>query len=198
MRLKWCRWVLKQSAYHLSRWAYSDGTVFYLARSAHEVVQKARLALGPQVWRHAHGHDSLFEDVVGPSSYAKAQGQPVRVWGLLMCGVLYISILPAGECMNRHWYAWIIKERFRAWIRKTMGPRTRMHLVQDHERALWTKEPREAMADANIDLLDKYRNAHKILIPSKQLGASSARASTKRHPLGVSSEKHPSSDFAEL
>ncbi len=44
-----------------------------------------------------------YEDCVGPSSYWKAQGLPVRVWGLLANGVLHITVLPEGNCMNRWW-----------------------------------------------------------------------------------------------
>lgn len=100
-RLRFARWVLRQSAAMLRAWAYSDGTTFYLARSASEHQDKARAALGTHVWRMASGSDALFEECVGPSRYAKAQGQAVRIWGLLINGILFVFVLPAGECMNR-------------------------------------------------------------------------------------------------
>ena len=88
---------------HLNKWGYPDGTVFYLARTDAEVQGHKRGALGPYVWRRASGSDALYEDCVGPSAYWKAQGMPVRVWGLLTNSVLNITVLPAGECMNRWW-----------------------------------------------------------------------------------------------
>ena len=77
-RLQWADWVLSLTS-AMSRWAYTDGTSFYLARTAEEVADKGRAALGTHVWRAADGHDALFEDCLGPSSYAKAQGNCVRV-----------------------------------------------------------------------------------------------------------------------
>ena len=51
------------------------------------------------------GKDALFQDTIGPSSYGKAQGKPVKVWGMLSEGALKIRILPDGDHMNRWWYA---------------------------------------------------------------------------------------------
>ena len=85
-RVQWAKWVLTRTVATLSRWAYTDGTVFYLARDVTSQVSTARAALGPQVWRQADGSDALYEDCVGPSAYWKAQGLPVRIWGLLVAG----------------------------------------------------------------------------------------------------------------
>ena len=71
-RVAYCRWVLRQPQSELNRWAYIDGTTFYLARTA---------ALGRYCWRMANGQDSLADRNVGPSAYAKAQGQPIKIWG---------------------------------------------------------------------------------------------------------------------
>ena len=76
-RLQWGTWVLRRTAQILSRWAYTDGTVFYLANSMSLLENKRRARLGPMVWRMADGSDSLYEDCIGPSSYAKSQGMPV-------------------------------------------------------------------------------------------------------------------------
>lgn len=46
----------------LQRWAYSDGTVFYLARTEPEQDQKKRGALGVHVWRMADGSDGMYEE----------------------------------------------------------------------------------------------------------------------------------------
>ena len=43
------------------------------------------------------------------AAYWKAQGLPVRVWGLL-AGVIFITILPEGTCMNSPVYAGLIKK----------------------------------------------------------------------------------------
>ena len=78
-RLTWADWVLSRTSETLSRWMYTDGTTFYLARTEPEQEQKNRLALGPYVYRMADGSNGLFEECVAPSSYAKAQGTPVRM-----------------------------------------------------------------------------------------------------------------------
>ena len=164
-RLQWSSWVLARTSITLARWAYTDGTTFFLARALSEFESAKRLALGPQVWRQASGRDGLYEDCVGPSSYAKGQGIPVRVWGLLAGGILFITILPAGECMNREWYTWVIENRFPQWLRKAFGRNHNAFLVQDHERCLWTEEPRAAMQDEGITLLTNYPKCSQDLNP---------------------------------
>ena len=166
-RLDWAAWVLARNTVTLARWAYTDGTTFYLARSGTELSSKARGALGSFVWRQAGGHDALFEDCVGPSSYWKGQGQPIRVWGLLVVGMLFITVLPAGQAMNRWWYAWVIEKKFPSWLRTALKSKARkgVYLVQDHERALWTQEPRQAMRDQGIELLENYPKCSQDLNP---------------------------------
>lgn len=155
-RMAFSEWVLKQSAAALKRWVYTDGTTFYLARSAAEKENKMRGALGTNVWRMADGSDALYEDVVGPSAYWKAQGRCVRIWGLLIAGMLFVHVLPAGVAMDRWRYAWIIAHCFPRWIRQAMGRKAKPLLVQDHERALWTDEAREAMQENGVQLLERY------------------------------------------
>lgn len=153
-RLEWVVFVFEQAASKLARWAYTDGTSFYLARTAEEHLDKQRAALGTHVWRAANGRDALFEDCVGPSAYAKAQGTCVRIWGLLFAGVLCVYVLPKGAVMNAVWYTWLIENRFRLWLDMAYKASSQVFLVQDHERCLWTEEPLDAMEDANIVLLD--------------------------------------------
>lgn len=88
-RVEWARWVMRRTVSTLSRWMYTDGAVFYLAVAQSQQEDKVRAALGGGVWRQASGHDALYEDCVGPSSHSKAQGLPVRVWGLLIGGMLF-------------------------------------------------------------------------------------------------------------
>jgi transposase len=157
-RLAWAAWVLSRRSSSLARWAYSDGTVFYLARSHGEEEDKQRAALGPFVWRSTDGSDALYEDCVGPSQYWKGQGVPIRIWGLLLAGTLFITVLPKGATMNRWWYEWVVDQKFPGWIRKMFGRSAKkgVFLVQDHERCLWKEEPLEAMRQNNITLLENY------------------------------------------
>ena len=156
-RVSWARWVLKQTDASLKKWAFTDGTAFYLARSVAEQESSVRAALGPFMYRMADGSDALYHDCIGPSSYKKSQGRCVRIWGLLLCGALFIYVLPEGECMNRIWYEWLLLHYFPKWIAKTFGKR-RMPtgLVQDHEKALWTEEATSAMKEIGLNLFKRY------------------------------------------
>ena len=58
--------------------------------------------------------------------------------------------------MNRWWYEWIITHRFPGWLRQALGPSRRAFLAQDHERCLWTAEPRAALRQIGVDLLEKF------------------------------------------
>ena len=158
-RKTFARWVLRQTTASLKRWAFTDGTVFYLARTAAEQQSAVRAALGPYVWRRADGSDALYEDCLGPSSYKKSQGKCVRIWGLLIAGFLFIYyVLPEGECMNRVWYEWLILTQFPKWITKALGGvrRKPSWIIQDHEKALWTPEPLAMMKQLGLNLLTKY------------------------------------------
>jgi hypothetical protein len=166
-RISWAAWVLARTGATLARWAYTDGTSFFLARSQTELESKTRAALGGFVWRMANGHDGLYEDCVGPSAYWKSQGTKVTIWGLLLAGMLFIYVLPEDENMNRDTYAWIIEHKFPAWIKKALKRKARqgVFLVQDHEKALWTPEPREAMRAQGITLLENYPKCSQDLNP---------------------------------
>jgi hypothetical protein len=164
-RLEWVAWVYLLPAAMLARWAYTDGTSFYLARTQDEHSDKKRLALGTHVWRAANGHDALYEDCVGPSVYAKAQGKCVRIWGLLFSGILCIFVLPDKEAMNAAWYTWLIDHKFRNWLDLAFARTTKVFLVQDHERCLWTEEPVDAMEDENIELLENFPTSSQDLNP---------------------------------
>jgi len=151
-RLGWARWTLRSRRATLDRWVYGDGTVFYLDRTPSEHDSTRRAALGPHVWRMADGSDALYTDCVGPSSYYKGQGAPVRVWGLLVGPRLCVTILPAGQVMNRWWYAWVVRRFFGAWL----ADRERPLLVQDYERCLWCAEPLEAMKDIGLTPVEEH------------------------------------------
>ena len=149
-RIAFAQSVLRMHASSLTRWAYTDGTVFYLDKSDVNLESTQRAALGAFVWRKADRSDALYADCVGPSVYSKSQGLPVRVWALLVRGVLHITILPEGEVMNRWWYAWLIEHRFPPWL----GDCNK--LVQDFERCLHCDEPLAAMAKLNVKLVPGY------------------------------------------
>ena len=149
-RLDFAESVKRMHHATLRRWAYTDGMVFYLDRSDVGVEHTQRAALGAFVWRKADCSDAMYSDCVGPSAYNKAQGLPVRVWGVLARGVLHITILPEGEVMNRWWYAWIIEHRFPGWL----GDCDK--IVQDFERCLRCPEPLAAFAKLSVGLVENY------------------------------------------
>ena len=57
------------------------------------------------------------------------------------------------------------EHKFPAWIRKAAGPQARPFLVQDHERCLWTQEPRQALKEQGIVLLENYPKCSQDLNP---------------------------------
>jgi hypothetical protein len=155
-RKAFSEWVLSRTSATLQRWVYSDGCSFYLAKCASQKESTLRGALGTHVWRMADGSDALYEDVVGPSVYWKAQGTCVRIWGLLVAGFLFVTVLPAGVPMNRWEYVKIVAKCFPHWARKVLGRKCKPILIQDHERALWTDEARDAIKESGLELLEQY------------------------------------------
>ena len=67
--------------------------------------------------------------------------------------------------MNRFVYADLIGKRFGKWISDGLGSDTRSFLIQDHERCLWTHEPREAMRECGVQLLEGYPKCSQDLNP---------------------------------
>eukprot|EP00973_Karenia_brevis_P077319 10740280-Karenia_brevis.AAC.1 len=151
VRKEWAHWVLRQSLEYLSRWVYSDGVTFYLDRTDKEFAQSKRRALGTHVWRKTDQKEALYHDCVGASSYKKAQGRPVRVWGLLVDGELKITVLEDGLVMNRWNYEWVVRQRFAKWLEGKESP----ILIQDRERCLWCEEPVAAIKECGIHLLHR-------------------------------------------
>ena len=110
----------------------------------------------------------MYEDCIGPSAYWKAQGTPVRVWGMLVGGVLFITILAEKVRMNGEVYAVIIQQHFAEWMRLGLGTKAARlggFLVQDHEKCLWKDAPRRAMKDAAIELLENFPKCSQDLSP---------------------------------
>ena len=158
-RLIYCDWVRKQSMRMLRSIAYSDGTTFFRDLTEERKELTNRLALGPYVWRRTDRKDALYQDCCGPSSYSKAQGAPVKMWGLLANCKLNVRILPAGDNMNRWWYAWIVEHDFPRWLGDCR------YLIQDYERCLRCKEPLQAMKDINVALVEQYPKCSQDLNP---------------------------------
>ena len=93
-RCKYAGWLLKQTQEFLNTFCYTDGTTFYLAEDAAQHSDKQRASLGRKVWRRKDGSDALEDKNVGPSSYAKSQGMPIKIWGLLGNGRLEYWLVP--------------------------------------------------------------------------------------------------------
>lgn len=143
-RLAYAQSVLKKHQSTLDRYAYTDGTCFYLARSQNEHDDKKRAGLGRHVWRMASGGDGLFDDNISPSIYAKAQGLPVKIWGFLANGQLKYYVLPTDPerastttHMNGDRYQKLIQSRFAKWRQECFADDHPVWLIQDHERCLW-------------------------------------------------------------
>ena len=167
-RLAYCDWVLARLAGTLARFAYTDGTTFYLARDEAEQEHQGRAALGKFVWRMANGKDGLHDANVGPPMYAKAQGKPVKIWGLFANGRLEYSVLPkdrAKSALRKHdvtvnmtgrRYQQLVDRDFAAWRQQCFGDDRRAFLVQDHEKCLWTPTSLTALKQAGFDVLQNF------------------------------------------
>ena len=149
-RIRYCKKVIKMHQKTLDRWAYSDGTVFFLDPTAAANEQTQRRALGPFVWRKADRSDALYADCVGPSCYNKAQGAPVRIWGVLAEGVLHIEVLDEGTVMNKEEYSLLVDEKFEGWIGNCNL------LVQDYEKAIRSQEALDALQRVGLEHVKGY------------------------------------------
>jgi len=172
-RLKYCDWLLKQEQAFLNRFAYVDGTTFFLPRTEEENRDKQRASLGPRGWRLEDGSDSLEDKNVGPSSYAKSQGKPVKIWGLLFNGRLEYWSLPEevdergkNKTVNMTGarYNYFVRTFLAKWKRKcypSFPKGEKVPLIKDYERFLrWgnTKEFNNLKAerDAGFDTVKQH------------------------------------------
>ena len=76
-RVKYCRSVKRKHQETLEKWAYTDGTVYYLDRNDAEAEHSKRRALGTHVWRRTGKKEAMDQDCLGPSSYSKCVGKLV-------------------------------------------------------------------------------------------------------------------------
>ena len=149
-RLDYCRAVLRKRDATLQKWCYTDGTTFFLDRDDDENEQSQRRALGTSVWRRSDNKDSTYQECLGPSSYNKGQGVPVRVWGFLAMGVLHIEILEPGDVMNSDLYAELVEDKFEKWAGDCE------YLVCDYERCIRTDLALHALSKTCLQLVDPY------------------------------------------
>jgi len=149
-RIAYCSATIKKQQNVLNSWAYSDGTVFYLDRTEDENEHSHRAALGGWVWKRSDHKDSMYQECLAPSSYKKAQGVPVRVWGVLAQGKLYIEVLAQGEVMNQELYVELIEDKFPDWLKNSS------YLVQDFERCLRSPPSLHALKQVGIELVGGY------------------------------------------
>ena len=151
-RLQWAAWILSLAAPFLKRFVFTDGVAFYLDRSQADFASSQRAALGLYVWRQADKRDALYQDCVAPSTYRKAQGPVVRVWGLLHKSQLRIRVLEARVRMNRWEYEYTVRTHFQKWLAGARWP----VLVQDNEKSLWCAEPQAALQDLGIQVCTRH------------------------------------------
>ena len=149
-RVQYCEAVKRKKDSTLERWAYTDGTVYYLDRDESEAQQSKRRCLGTHVWRRSDNKDALYEDCIGPSLYSKGQGKPVKVWGMLACGVIHIHILDEGETMNTMLYTELIEDKFDDWKGNCD------QLVCDFERCIRTADAVHALGKVDLKLVEGY------------------------------------------
>jgi hypothetical protein len=158
--MRYCQWLLRRRDHTLRRFAYTDGTTFYLARTEQEQEDKERAGLGKWVWRMANGKDGLWHASIGPSRYAKSQGRPVKIWGMLGAGRLEYFALPVDgkktTNMNGGRYNKLVKSRFAKWRRACFGAKGRVHLVKDYEKCLWQERNLTAEKKAGYDVVGNY------------------------------------------
>ena len=159
-RVTYCKWLLTLPSDDVNRFAYSDGTVWFLARGPVEEHDKKRASLGPSVWRMVDGKDGLWDDNIGPSLYANAQGRPMKIWGFFCNGKLHYWLLPADGAkktkhMNRARFKQLVDSKF-AKLRKDCVGNRRVLLVQDHERCLWSDTSLAALRAAGCDVVKKH------------------------------------------
>ena len=149
-RVDYCRSVKRKHDSTLLKWAYTDGTVYYLDRTESEHENSQRRCLGTHVWRRSSNREALEQDCIGPSNYSKGQGFPFRVWGVLACGVLHIHIVDEGEVIDSTLYSELIEDKFEEWC----GPCE--YLVCDFERSLRSEEALCALKKIGLKLVDNY------------------------------------------
>jgi hypothetical protein len=149
-RINYCEAVKRKHQSTLEKWAYTDGTTYFLDRNDGEHEHSVRRALGPYVWRKSDNSDAMWEDCIGPSAYSKGQGKPVKVWGMLACGVINIEILDEGEAMDTALYVELIEDKFEDWAFNCE------YLVCDFEGCIRSEQAVWALQKVGLTLVEDY------------------------------------------
>ena len=123
---------------------------FLSDRTVAEHEQSLQAALGLMVWRRKDGSDAFWNDCVGPSGYAKGQGKPIKVWGMLSLGRMFVYVLEQGENANQDIYSEIIEEHFDEWLQGCTK------LVCDFERCLRMTTSIEELDRIGVKLIPGY------------------------------------------
>ena len=149
-RVRYSHGVKRKHQSTLNRYAYTDGTTWYVDRDEAEAEDSKQRSLGSHVWRRANNKEAMTQDCLGPSSYNKGQGTPVRIWGMLACGGLHIHVLDEGEVMNNDVYAELIEDKFEEWCGDCE------YLVCDYEKCLRSDVALHALSKTPLKLVDDY------------------------------------------
>ena len=146
----YCQGVKRKRQETLQKWAYTDGTTFFLDKTEDELEHSQIRALGTHVWRRSDNRDAMMQECLGPSSYNKGQGSPVRVWGMLASGGLHVHVLEQDEVMNSLLYSELIEDKFTDWCGDCE------YLVCDYERCLRSDEALHALSKTPLKLVHPY------------------------------------------
>ena len=111
-----------------------------------------------------NGQGSLEDRNVGPSCYAKAQGQPIKIWGFLCDGRLEYYILPkdftdtgkeVSQHMNGARYNDMVTKHFASWRKVCVGNR-KVFVAKDYEKFLRSDANIAAELRAGCDQIPLY------------------------------------------
>ena len=149
-RVEYCQGVKRKHDSTLQKWAYTDGTVYYMDRDDVEHESTKRRALGLFVWRKSDNSDAMYEACIGHSGYNKGQGTPVRVWGMLAAGVIHIHVLDEDEVMDTTLYVELIEDQFEEWRADCE------YLVCDFEGCIRSQPARWALDKIGLKLVEGY------------------------------------------
>ena len=149
-RIRYCEGVKRMHNSTLRKFAYTDGTVYYLDRNEDEHENTVRRCLGSHVWRRSENSDAMHQDCLGPSAYNKAQGHPVRVWGFLACGVIHLHVLDEGDVMDTVLYTELVEDKFEGWAGDCEW------LVCDFERCIRSESAVRALGKIGLKLVENY------------------------------------------
>ena len=150
-RVIYAKRVLKWKAARFNQLVFVDGATLYFPASVKQAHEKHRASVGAKVIRQQH--ERLEPDCVGSPGYSKAQGHPIKFWGMLYKGKLKIKI--HEDNMTSDQYVNLVHKWMPKALRQMGVPstsKTRCILIQDKERAINTLDVKTAMKKQKIKL----------------------------------------------